>query len=148
MTGTGDFMQIWQRHQATVTRTNGLNKAIVFEALSAAGITRIAVGFDGEGDQGQIEDAAAYAGDTLVDLPATTVTLYGAPLRSDELTTIEMGLSEAVEALCYAYLEQENDGWENNDGAFGEFNFDVATREITLDFNGRFTDYAHHTYTY
>jgi hypothetical protein len=125
-----------------------LNEAIVFEALSAAGITRVLVNFDGAGDGGQIEDANAYAGDKLVDFPATTVTLHRQQYGNEELTTHEMSLREAVEELCYGYLEQENAGWENNDGAFGEFNFDVAERRIALDFNERFIDYTQHDYTF
>jgi hypothetical protein len=148
MTGTDDFMETWQRHKAAVTKANGLNKTIVFEALSAAGITRVVANFDGAGDSGQIEDATAYAGDKLVDFPATTVTLYRAQSGSEELTTQEMSLREAVEALCYGYLEQEHDGWEINDGAFGQFTFDVAKREIALDFNGRFSEYVQHDYTF
>jgi hypothetical protein len=53
-----------------------------------------------------------------------------------------MPLREAIEELCYSYLEQDYGGWENNDGAFGEFIFDVATRKIGLEFNSRFTDHA------
>ena len=44
-------------------------------------------------------------------------------------------------------LEQEQGGWENNDGAFGEFTFDVAERTIELEFNGRFTDIRHQQLT-
>jgi hypothetical protein len=91
--------KLWQRHASNVTKGNGLNKAIVFEALSAAGITRVLVNFDGAGDSGQIEDANAYAGDKLVDFPATTVTLYRQQYGNEKLTTHEMSLSEAVEEL-------------------------------------------------
>jgi hypothetical protein len=31
-------------------------------------------------------------------------------------------------------------GWENNDGAFGTFVFDVADRTITLEHNERYTE--------
>jgi hypothetical protein len=148
MSGTDDFMETWQRHKAASAKANGLNKAAVFDALSAAGITDVAVGFDGEGDSGQIEDAAPYAGDKLLDFPATTVTLYRQQYGNEELTTHEISLREAVEQLCYGYLEQENDGWENNDGASGEFTFDVAEGKIALDFNGRFSDYVLHKYTF
>ena len=37
-------------------------------------------------------------------------------------------------------LEQTHGGWENNDGAYGEFTFDVAERTIKLDFNERISD--------
>ena len=30
-----------------------------------------------------------------------------------------------------------HDGWENSDGAYGDFTFDVAERTITLDYNER-----------
>ena len=148
MTGTDDFIETWQRHKAAIAKANGLNKATVFDALSAADITHVTVGFDGEGDSGQIEDAAAYAGDKLLDFPPATLTLYRERYGNAELTTHEMSLRESVEELCYGYLEQENDGWENNDGAFGEFTFDVAERRIALDFNGRFSDYVQHKYTF
>ncbi len=39
-----------------------LNKAALFEALAAAGITTAVVTFDGSGDEGQVEEVAAYAG--------------------------------------------------------------------------------------
>jgi hypothetical protein len=127
---------------------HNLNKAAVFDALSAAGVTHVAVGFDGEGDSGQIDGAAAHAGDAVVDLPATRVTLHRPQLGREELATQEISLREAVEQLCYDHLEREFGGWENNDGAFGEFTFHVAERRIALDFNGRFTDYAHSSHTF
>ena len=148
MTFTQDFQLRWQLHRAAIATANNLNKEVVFGALSTAGITHVAVGFDGEGDQGQIEEAAAYAGDTSVEFPTTTLTLYRVQFGSEEPTTHEMSLREAVEELCYGYLEQEHGGWENNDGAFGEFTFDVAERTISLDFNGRFTDYSHETHQF
>ena len=45
------------------------NKAAVFDALTAAGLTIVTVRFDGYGDSGQIEDIEAKAGDDVVALP-------------------------------------------------------------------------------
>jgi hypothetical protein len=148
MTSTQDFGLRWAQHSAAIAKANGLNKGIVFDALSAAGITHVAVGFDGEGDQGQIDSVAAHAGSETVEFPATTITLYRAECGYDELATHEIPLRDAVEELCYGYLEQEYGGWENNDGAFGEFAFDVAQRRIALDFNGRFVDHAHSSHAF
>ena len=55
---------------------------------------------------------------------------------------------DAVEALAYAFLEETHGGWENNEGAFGEFTFDVAERTITLDYNERFesSEYSQHLF--
>ena len=76
-------------------------------------------------------------------------TLHQAQSGCGELATRVMTLREAVEVLCYDYLEQEyGRGWEDNDGAFGEFTFDVPERRIALDFNARFTDHTHHSHTF
>ena len=148
MTDTQDLQPGWTQFRAAIAKANDLNKVIVFDALSAAGITHVKLDFDGEGDQGQIDSVAAHAGAETVEFPATTVTLHHAEYGREELSTHETSLREAIEELCYRYLEQEQGGWENNDGAFGEFTFDVAERKIELDFNGRFTDYSRHSYTF
>ena len=148
MTGTQSLELRWARFSDAITKANDLNKVIVFDSLSAAGITHVAVGFDGEGDSGQIDGAAAHNHEGVVEFPSTTVTLHRAQSGSDEFSTLEMTLREAVEELCYGYLEQEHGGWENNDGAFGEFTFHVAERRIDLDFNGRFTDTSHETHQF
>jgi hypothetical protein len=142
MSKTDNFAEQLQIHRDNVAKANGLNKAAVFDALSAAGITRVHINFDGAGDSGQIEFVGARAGEKLVEFPAITVAFHRTSFGIDEITTDDMPLREAVEELCYGYLEQEYDGWENNDGAFGEFTFDVAERRIVLEFNGRFTDYV------
>jgi hypothetical protein len=148
MTNSEDLQTRWAQFSAATAKANSLNKATVFGALSAVGITHVTVSFDGEGDSGQIENLEAACGDRIVDFPSMPVSLYRAQSGREELTTHEMPLGEAVEELCYGYLEQEHGGWENNDGAFGEFSFHVAERRIALDFNARFTDCTHHSTTF
>lgn len=148
MTNMQDLQRRWAQYNAAIVKANSLNKGVVFDALSAAGITRVAVGFDGEGDSGQIDGASAHTNDGAVDFPAATVTIYRAQSGCEELGTQEMTLRDAVEELCYGYLEQKYAGWENNDGAFGEFAFHVAERRIDLDFNGRFVDHAYSSHAF
>jgi len=148
MTTSDDLQARWARLSAALAKANALNKTNLFGALAAAGITHACIGFDGEGDSGQIESASAQADGKVVVFPATMVTLHRASYGSEELTTHDIPLAEAVEELCYGYLEQEYGGWENNDGAFGEFTFDVAARSIQLDFNGRISDYVHSSHTF
>ncbi len=135
-----DFIAAYARHQQAVAEANAFNKTAIFDALSSTGITKIVVTFDGCGDSGQIDDVTAYAGEQETEFPATKVSLrvtsWGQPKMADR----ESLLGEAIEDLCYGCLEQTHAGWENNDGAYGEFTFDVAERKITLDFNGRYTD--------
>jgi hypothetical protein len=142
-----DFISKYEHHAKTLAQANEGNKAVVFDALATADITAVTVEFDGEGDSGQIADVTARAGETQVDIPTTPVTIRRAWWGNEALAA-ETPLSEAIEALCYDYLEQEHGGWENNDGAFGSFEFDVAGRAIQLEFNGRFTDVATTTHDF
>jgi hypothetical protein len=143
-----DFIAKYAQHREAVAKANDLNKAVVFDALAAAGITDVFVEFDGCGDSGQIEGVSARANDAPISFPTTTVNLHTAPWSQAELPVKETSLSQAVEDLCYGCLEQTHPGWENNDGAYGDFHFVVAERRITLDFNGRFTDTWSDTHTF
>jgi hypothetical protein len=135
-----DFRQQYELYLKAVANANELNKTVVFDALAAAGLTSITVEFDGEGDSGQINGIAAHAGEAPAVLPSTALTLYQASHNGGDLRTTETNLRDAIETLCYDYLTQCHDGWENNDGAYGTFEFDVATRAVHLDIDERFTD--------
>ena len=143
-----DFRQHYELYLKAVAKANELNKAAVFDALAAANLTRVAVEFDGEGDSGQIEGIYAYAGDARAELPESSITLHQAQRAKGDPKTTTVSLHDAIETLCYDYLEQEHGGWENNDGAFGTFTFDVAARTIELEFNGRYTDISTHSYSF
>ncbi len=114
-----------------------VNKAAILAALAAAAITSVVVTFDGSGDSGQIESVDARTGETAAELPATDVTI-GSPLWDGSgVETRILPLAEAIEQLAYDLLEDTHDGWEINEGAFGEFSFDVAKGVIRLDYNER-----------
>jgi len=115
------------------------NKAALFLALAAAGVTTVTVAFDGCGDSGQIEsiDASDHHGEVALpggDIPIATLTCDGRDVVRQALP-----LREAIESLCYDLLEETHGGWENDDGAYGTFVFDVAERTIGLDHNSRYT---------
>ncbi len=57
----------------------------------------------------------------------------------DDPVTLSQPLREAIETMSYALLESSHGGWENNDGAYGDFVFDVAAGTIALDYNERFS---------
>lgn len=136
----------YESYLKAVAKANKLNKPILFDALAAAGFTRVTVEFDGEGDSGQIDGMTAYAGEAPTKVPQTPLTLHQAAQNKGDPRTTETTLRDAIETLCYDYLSQTHGGWENNDGAYGTFEFDVGERSIRLDFNERFTDatkYSH-----
>lgn len=122
------------------------NKVVLFDTLAAAGIAVVVVTFDGYGDSGQIEDIEVQ-GETT-DLPATEIEFASVDWGGTEISRHRLGVREAVEALVYALLEQTHRGWENNEGAYGEFTFDVTDRSITLDYNERYenSEYTQHVF--
>ena len=124
------------------------NKTALFDALAAAGIEIVTVLFDGYGDSGQIENIEAKAGDDVVALPPGEVEIAAAVWGSSELERTGRAVREAIERLAYDFLEETHDGWENSDGAYGDFTFDVAERTITLDYNERHmeSDYSQHVF--
>ncbi len=122
------------------------NKQALFDALAEAGIDLVTVTFDGSGDSGQIEDVTAQCGEAVVGLPSGEITISTMSWGSGAVTTSAMTVAAAVEQLSYDFLSETHGGWENNDGAFGEFTFDVAERRISLDYNDRYTaveSYSH-----
>lgn len=138
----------YERHRQIRAQLNERNKAAVFDALAAAGISRVLVEFDGEGDDGQISSVTAFCGEERTEFPQTTVSIQEIAWGNTNAVTTEMTLEGAIETLCYDYLEVTHDGWVNNDGAFGEFHFDVAARTIDLEFHGRFTDTCTSNHTF
>jgi hypothetical protein len=105
----------------------------------AAGITRVTVTFDGAGDSGQIESIGAWSGDKAVDFPKTEIPYAALTWDDPEVEMRELSLEDVVEQMAYDFLSDTHGGWENNDGAYGEFCFDAAARCIHLEFNERFT---------
>ncbi|HLG86005.1 MAG TPA: hypothetical protein VKZ79_02295 [Alphaproteobacteria bacterium] len=125
-----------------------LNKAVLFDALAAAGVTLVVVSFDGYGDSGQIESVEVKAGDTVVTMPKVTIDIADAMWDQVEPNRSNISIADVVERLAYDFLTDTHCGWENNDGAYGDFTFDVAERTITLDYNERYTasDYSQHVF--
>jgi len=127
-------------HEAAQAAIRPANKSALFVALSAVGITNVDVTFDGYGDSGQIESIDAKADGADTSLPDTTVTFTVIGWRDTDPTERTFSVRDAIEHFAYDCLTQTHGGWENNEGAFGTFLFDVADQSITLDYNQRFED--------
>ena len=134
-----------QRHRALMAH----NKKVLFEALKETGIKTVEVSFDGSGDEGQIEDITATGtNDETVPLPNLPINIesaqqdYESPLRSMSDVRI------VIENMSYDHLNEISYGWEDGDGAYGRFIFDVAEAAIGLDFNIRYTSSEKHTYEF
>jgi hypothetical protein len=148
MTTHDDYAERYELYRKATAEAAIFNKAAVFDALSDAGITTLTVTFDGEGDSGQIQDIAACHDAEARALPDAQLKIQEASCRTGKLDGHETTLRDAIERLCFDLLSQEHDGWENNDGAFGEFTFDAGTRTIELEFNARFSDFLTSSHTF
>ncbi|WP_234729636.1 DUF6878 family protein [Acidocella facilis] len=124
------------------------NKVVLFGAMEVAGITHITIEFNGYGDEGQMEDARAYAEGTEIAMPEDRIEILDAMWGSRDTERQTVMIGEAVTSIAWAILGRLYGGWQDNDGAFGEFKFDVATATITLDFNERYTDSTNYTHEF
>jgi hypothetical protein len=97
------------------------------DRLAEAGITFVAVHFDGSGDQGVNEDIKCYATEDY------------AYEESQAQGTNFSCLQEHFEELV-PY------GYENDCGGFGDVILNVKTRKITVERNDRFEDYTTSSY--
>jgi len=91
--------------------------------LEAAGITFVAMHFDGYGDEGAYEDVKCYRCDDFSDVEFEDQVEYDAS-----------PLQEHFESLA-------PDGFQDGYGGFGDVLFDVRTGKIRVIRNDRFEDY-------
>jgi hypothetical protein len=97
------------------------------ERLAEAGITFVAVHFDGSGDEGANEEIKCYTTDDY------------AYEESEVRESNFSHLQEDFEALV-PY------GYENDCGGFGDVILNVKARKITVERNDRFEDYTTSSY--
>ena len=133
-----DYEQLnaqWREREERLREANDESRQAIFDALTGLGIERIEITFDGYGDSGQIDNVAVTGGSESLsgDVTVTRVPGNGA----GEQHTCP--LAEAVEDLCYGLLEQEHCGWQDNDGAYGTFVFDVEKRLVSLECHVRYS---------
>ena len=131
--------------QKRLAEANRLNRATVLSALAGAGITEVTVEFDGSSDDGFIGEVLAHAHGSRATMPTSLIRRYRAGLRDNEPFEVsELHLAGAIEELCWGYLEEQYDGWENNEGAFGEFRFHVSRGTIEIEINQRVVEVETH----
>ena len=93
--------------------------------LKEAGVHGVQITYDGCGDSGQIEEV-------------TYLDAQGKPLDpASRMTLTEDQLMD----LFYDLTQARHPGWENNDGAFGEFEWNLTTDTLQHIHRERFTDY-------
>lgn len=140
---TSSIFSEYAEYQTRAKSLFAANKTVLMEALAAAGISRVVVSFDGCGDSGQIDEVQAYRSDETVSFPDVSITVSSTSWSDPAITSTQRPLKEAIEYMAYDILEMKYGGWEINDGAWGDFTFDVENHAVTLDYNQRFSDSEH-----
>jgi uncharacterized protein DUF6878 len=97
------------------------------DKLAKAGVTFVAVHFDGYGDDGATEEVKCFDGE------------YYAYAEHESLAYDASHLQEHFEALVPF-------GYENDCGGCGDVVLDVTSRKLTVERNDRFEDYTTTTY--
>lgn len=122
------------------------NQEILFDFFLDSGVQTCIVTFNGGGDDGQIGDIEVSPKKTdffersVCGVKIKTGTLWDAKTGSAvQHYKTEVTVEELIEDVCYQVLEKHFCGWEDNEGSFGEFRFNMKTRKIELDFNNNFT---------
>jgi len=106
-------------------------------ALAARNIATAVIKFDGSGDEGQIEEVLFFAAD------GAKISLLAAPeppaLPNGDAAPSLPALQTQLEDFAFDALYDHN-GWQDNDGAYGEITLDVVEGTATLDLSQRFVD--------
>ncbi len=93
--------------------------------LAALGVTCVIVEYDGCNDSGQIESIDYLGADSTKIDPSGKVTMS----------------EDALMDLLYDLTQARHPGWENNDGAFGDFSWDVTTNTLIHSHTDRYMEY-------
>lgn len=149
----------WQRRKAQLLADTNLNRKAVMDKLAELGVRLVTVEYEGSDDSGQIHGVFYYRsveveGDVLVgrgdiedETPIQNARIFWKDSHTNqwpqpsEPTIKEISLSDGVYGLCYGYLGVTHGGWENNEGAEGQFDLDVETGEVRLTHRARIIDY-------
>lgn len=94
--------------------------------LKEAGVASVHIEYDGCGDSGQIESVS------YLDREGKALDFSGTASLSEE----------RLMDLFYDLTQARHPGWENNDGAFGELDWNLDADTLRHTHNDRFTDYA------
>jgi hypothetical protein len=119
-----------QNHEQNLEPEQAAAKAAVLaecDRLTAAGVTFVAVHFDGYGDDGATEEVKCYDSEWYA---------WG------EHEPVKLDVSH-LQGHFEAFVPF---GYENDCGGFGDVILDVARRKISVERNDRFEDYTTTTY--
>ena len=132
-----------KRKRFSLGKLSDSNREILFDILAREKVDKVTVQFEGSGDDGSLESSDLPDKIKKMVVKGSKVsqgTVWHPTGETTQKWKEDCTVEEIVQSLCYEVLELTHGGWENNDGAYGEFNFDVKERTAHLDFNERYTE--------
>lgn len=125
------------------------NKQLLFDALAAAGIAIVTIDFDGYGDSGSFDEATAFSAENAgIPLPMSDITIKTVAFETGAIEDKTTTVRDFLDDLAGDFLEETHCGWEDGEGAFGQFRFSLADRTITLEYNERYVDWHYHEHEF
>jgi len=125
------------------------NKQVLFDAVAAAGIDVVTIGFDGSGDSGQFDAPMGFdAENREVVIPTGDITVKSVDFDTGTVSELTTTVGDYIVTLACDFLEGTHDGREDCEGAHGEFRFLLSDRTITLDYNERYIEYNHYEHQF
>jgi hypothetical protein len=125
------------------------NKQVLFDALAAVGIVAVTLGFDGSGDSGQFGAPVGFDGENReMAVPLGDIVVKSVDFETGTVCDRTTTAGVYIETLACDFLEGTHPGWEDGDGAHGEFCFSLSERTITLDYNERYIEFEYHEHEF
>jgi hypothetical protein len=146
------FLAEWTRkdreHTRRVAELLEINKTVLFDATRTTGVSMMTIEFDGYGDEGDMEQALAFAGEVPTEMPEDRIEILDVMWGGSETERQTVTIGQAVETLAWSILQSTFGNWQDNEGGFGKFIFDAGSRKITLEYNERISDteYSEHEF--
>jgi uncharacterized protein DUF6878 len=110
----------WEAEQAALREALPARRDAIIAAMKTLGVATLSVNYDGEGDQGQVNE------------------MFGLDAQNKRVN-IDAHL-QAIEDFTWDVLQLHHAGFDNNDGGYGELVFNVADGTCELSHYDRVVD--------
>lgn len=130
------------------------NKTMIQNLLKNSKATKVVITYNGGGDEGHIDDVKIYAGKKEIEVKGVEVEYYtvsgewtGNSFKR-EMQKTKMGLATALETFAEQCLDDIGYDWVNNEGGFGDIEFDVKGGKVLVKHNQRIesSEYSEHSF--
>ena len=169
MMSIDEITNFFQQGKENAKKRIEKNKHILFDFFDSKGILSVQASFEGSGDSGGVEtvnilnttdcspfhkkDANVSSKDlkNILETILNGVETYEGTQFSKEgayelISSSQVTVESLIHSICYDALKSEHEGWENNDGAYGDVQFESSNRSIFMNYYERSTELHEHEF--